>query len=217
MQTAKWGRSACRFCEALRSPATQHARAFSSSHNLSRSERLFEAYILLNLRGDEDLAKVKRQYHVQAVRWHPDRAGGSKERFQRITAAYEFIRDHRLGGYSAHEREPARQRPWPAEPRPHSSAGRQSQRDGWWGDHEEDHEPPPDFKQGPRTTEGRWIWKVALGFIAARILLLCGMKVAYGDNPEGAAVRVNVDTLQATVATRGSGVAQAARFADAER
>mmetsp|Transcript_1417 Transcript_1417/g.4660 ORF Transcript_1417/g.4660 Transcript_1417/m.4660 type:complete len:133 (+) Transcript_1417:39-437(+) len=116
-------------------------RALAGARNaatISRSEELWEAYVLLNLRGDEDLAKVKRNYHVAAVRWHPDRAGGSKERFQRIKAAYEFIRDERLGRCTAHhEREPA----WRRSPRAESRAraDHREPRDGW-----DEQEPPPD-------------------------------------------------------------------------
>ena len=141
---------------------------------------------MLNLRGDEDLAAVKRAYYVAAVRWHPDRAGGDKERFQRMHASYECVRDERLGWTSRDAPRDATSRPrsWrqgATSKGAHSSRAYREPRAGW-GSHEES-DDPPDYQQGPRTKHGRWLWKAALAFITARVLILGGMKLADRDGP----------------------------------
>jgi hypothetical protein len=162
-------------------------------HRDASREQLWRAYTLLNLRGDEDLAAVKRAYHVAAVRWHPDRAGGSTERFQRIKAAFEYVRDERLGVHPAHNfYEPAEPR---RATRPRARPREQS---------DEDYEDAPDYRQGPRTKHGRWLWKVALAFITARVVLLCGMKLAFGDRDE-AEVRARLQAMQLRAAARDTG------------
>lgn len=144
---------------------------------------------MLNLRGDEDLAAVKRAYYVAAVRWHPDRAGGDKERFQRMQAAYECVRDERLGRPSRDVAKDAStgHRSWrqgatgkggPGEDDARARAHREPR--AGWGSHEES-DNPPDYQQGPRTKHGRWLWKAALAFITARVAILGGMKLAFGD------------------------------------
>jgi hypothetical protein len=165
-------------------------RALASS---AQSERLWEAYILLNLTGAENLEAVKRAYYVSAVRWHPDRAGGSTEKFQRVKAAYEYIRDERLGKPVAHpEPEPARRRPSSGRTGARAGARRDegSAHDGWGARQSDNaHEPPPDYTQGPRTKKGRWIWKIAMGYLVGRVFILLSMKLALGDQEPELALR----------------------------
>ncbi|KAJ1622446.1 hypothetical protein T492DRAFT_1062597 [Pavlovales sp. CCMP2436] len=140
------------------------------------------------------MAAIKRAYYVAAVRWHPDRKGGSSERFKQIKAAYEACRDDRMGlrnertGRSAADRkpEPVYRRPWS------DHGGRADENDGWGFDDrgarefndERARESAPDYAMGPRTKEGRWIWNIALGFITARVILLIAMKLSMGGDQE---------------------------------
>jgi hypothetical protein len=116
-----------------------------------------------------------------AVRWHPDRAGGSTERFQRIKAAFEYVQDERLGVHPAHNIDES------AEPR---RAARPRARPRERGD--EGDEDAPDYRQGP------------LAFITARVVLLCGMKLAFEDRDE-AEVRARLQAIQLRAAVRDTG------------
>jgi hypothetical protein len=174
----------------------------------ANSPQFWESCGLLNLRGDEDLASVKRAYYVAAVRWHPDRAGGDKERFVRMQAAYEYIRDERL---SRPSRDAPRAPAWRARSARQGASGEGApggdesrarahrQPRAGWGNHEES-DDPPDYQQGPRTERGRWLWKAALAFITARVLILGGMKLAFGDQDREAATmqRANLGVVVET-------------------
>jgi len=165
----------------------------SFTNHASYQEQLWDAYNLLNCRGDEGLAKIKRKYYIAAVRWHPDRAGGSTERFQRVRDAYELIISHRQGGGAQSSTQESARTSNTEQSRRRSPSGshwRRTQRS--WGTHEEDDE---EHGPEPKTELGRWLWKVALAFITARVALLVGIKVAIGDSPDTGAPPVPMSGL----------------------
>lgn len=53
-------------------------------------------YEVLGLRRDADESGIKKAYHKLAMKWHPDKNGGSEEsnaNFQKISEAYEVLSD----------------------------------------------------------------------------------------------------------------------------
>lgn len=53
-----------------------------------------EACKILNLTTDFTQDQLKKQYHINALKWHPDKNGNSKEateKFQKITEAYNYL------------------------------------------------------------------------------------------------------------------------------
>lgn len=147
------------------------------------SAELWEAYGLLNLRGGESEEEVKRAYHVQAVRWHPDRAGGCAERFKRLSAALELVRASKLdsaaaspgaGGRSASAserwREHVRRRA--------DTAGRRWARDD---EYTEDETPEDKSATLRRFT---WLWRVAVAYLIARVVLICVVGQTWGEREQ---------------------------------
>jgi len=53
-------------------------------------------YAVLGVSRQADEREIKRAYHVEALRWHPDRNPGdptAEERFRAAAEAYEILRD----------------------------------------------------------------------------------------------------------------------------
>eukprot|EP00981_Chlorochromonas_danica_P003999 scaffold760_cov178-Ochromonas_danica.AAC.1 len=50
-----------------------------------------KAYLILGISTDADEETVKKKYRVLAVKFHPDKPGGSKEAFQALQAAYQEV------------------------------------------------------------------------------------------------------------------------------
>ena len=65
----------------------------------------FDPYIELEISYGAIDSEIKKAYRDLAKKYHPDRSGGSQERFQRISEAYEILSDVRLKTQFDAERE----------------------------------------------------------------------------------------------------------------
>ncbi len=61
-----------------------------------------ESILLLELEANYTTEVLKRQYRIMAHRYHPDK-GGDAEKFKKIVAAYEFLKDHKLTPVDDHK------------------------------------------------------------------------------------------------------------------
>ena len=50
-------------------------------------------YAVLGVAHDADERTISQAYRMASLRWHPDRAGGSKAAFQRVQQAYETLNE----------------------------------------------------------------------------------------------------------------------------
>lgn len=50
-------------------------------------------YDVLGVPKNADEAAIKKAYKKQALKFHPDRAGGDKEKFQEVSEAFEVLSD----------------------------------------------------------------------------------------------------------------------------
>lgn len=62
-----------------------------------RNQDILEAYDFLGVKVDDPLELVEDVYRKKAQFYHPDKQGGSAEKFKRLTAAYELIKKSRGG------------------------------------------------------------------------------------------------------------------------
>jgi len=73
------------------------------------------AYAVLGVAPEASDAELARAYKAQALRLHPDRAGGSNDAFQALQAAYESVLEQRgcrgSGSKPSEEKEKARTKP----------------------------------------------------------------------------------------------------------
>jgi hypothetical protein len=60
-----------------------------------RNQDLLEAYDFLGVKVDDPLALVQEVYLKKSTFYHPDKPGGSGEKFKRLTVAYELIKKSR--------------------------------------------------------------------------------------------------------------------------
>ena len=64
---------------------------------IDRNQDLLEAYDFLGVKVDDPIEMVDDIYKKKANFYHPDKQGGSAEKFKRLTAAYELIKKSRGG------------------------------------------------------------------------------------------------------------------------
>lgn len=50
-------------------------------------------YEILEVSKDADIAEIKTKYKLLAMRYHPDRQGGSDEKFKELQQAYQILSD----------------------------------------------------------------------------------------------------------------------------
>ena len=71
--------------------------ATSAGTERDRNQDLLEAYDFLGVKVDDPIEMVDDIYKKKANFYHPDKQGGSAEKFKRLTAAYELIKKSRGG------------------------------------------------------------------------------------------------------------------------
>lgn len=70
--------------------SASEAAAVEDDGGLSKES---DHYAVLGVAHDADERTISQAYRMASLRWHPDRAGGSKAAFQRVQQAYETLNE----------------------------------------------------------------------------------------------------------------------------